>query len=308
MMSISVVICSYSNERLHMVERAVKSVEMQTLQPQEIIVVVDHNEELFKTLSNAYPDHQVIVNTGSRGLSGARNSGVEASYGDIIAFLDDDASAFETWLEHLVFPFEDPHVVATGGLIRPDFEAGAPKWMPEEFLWTVGCSYKGLPESETAIRNPIGASMAYRRDALTKSGLFDEKIGRIGSSPLGCEETELAIRSTKLFSGAKIVYVPSSVVMHTVTSERGQAGYFLKRCYMEGISKALVASRVGKAKALESERTYATVTLPKGFYSYIVSGFKGNRFDFSKAAFILGGLMATAAGYLKEKLVKSVRI
>ncbi|NNN20986.1 MAG: glycosyltransferase family 2 protein [Acidimicrobiales bacterium] len=290
-----------------MIERAVKSVEIQSLQPQEIILVIDHNDELFKTLSDIYPDLKVLTNSGSRGLSGARNSGVEASVGDIIAFLDDDACAFETWLENLVSPFNDPDVVATGGLIKPDFEAGTPKWLPEEFLWTVGCSYKGLPEDESVIRNPIGASMAYRRDVLMRSGLFDEKIGRIGSSPLGCEETELAIRSTNLFSGAKIIYVPSSLVMHTVTVERAKVRYFLKRCYMEGISKALVASRVGKTKALESEKQYATSTLPAGFVAYMVSGFRGSRYDFYKAAFILGGFFATASGYLKEKIFTTVR-
>lgn len=62
-------------------------------------------------------------------------------------------------------------------------------WLPREFMWTVGCSYRGLPTFPTAIRTPIGDNMSFRRSAFTQAGPFTEGIGRLGTTPLGCEET-----------------------------------------------------------------------------------------------------------------------
>jgi hypothetical protein len=70
--------------------------------------------------------------------------------------------------------------------------------MPEEFDWVVGCSYRGLPAGEALIRNPIGSSMSLRRQAAVEAGGFRPEVGRVGTFPVGCEETELAIRLRRL--------------------------------------------------------------------------------------------------------------
>ena len=46
----------------------------------------------------------------------------------------------------------------------------APRWLPEEFYWVVGCSYRGLPESVGPVRNPIGASMSMRTVPALQAG------------------------------------------------------------------------------------------------------------------------------------------
>ena len=72
--------------------RALQSVRAQTLAPLEIIVVDDASEDATpKVLRElAAPDLEVIRNTEQRGASHARNLGLAAARGDLIAFLDDD--------------------------------------------------------------------------------------------------------------------------------------------------------------------------------------------------------------------------
>ena len=58
----------------------------------------------------------------------------------------------------------------------------------------VGCSHLGLPTTVTPQRNLLGAAMSFRRSVFDKVGAFDTDMGRVGSLPLGCEETEFALR------------------------------------------------------------------------------------------------------------------
>ena len=95
-------------KRLKDVHEAVGSVLAQTLEPHEVIVAVDHNEELLHTL-RAELDSQVnvVLNDGPhRGSSATDNVGVSAATGDIVAFTDDDATAARHWLEYLAEPYK----------------------------------------------------------------------------------------------------------------------------------------------------------------------------------------------------------
>jgi hypothetical protein len=192
-MSISVVICAYTSDRWDALTAAVESSLDQTFPPDEVVIVVDYNEELYRRAALELSGPQVLVlsNGSTKGLSGARNTGVAMSSGDIVVFLDDDAYAEKDWLEKLVEPMADPMVVGVGGWVLPHWETKAPPWLPETFYWVLGCSYVGLPETNSRLRNPIGANMAMRRRVFTQVGGFTSGIGRIGQVPLGCEETEL---------------------------------------------------------------------------------------------------------------------
>lgn len=300
--SASVVICAYTAVRLTVLQSAASAVREQLRDGDELLVVVDHNEQLLETLVSALvPDGEsvrVLVNDNPPGLSGARNAGIAEARGELVVFLDDDAVPRPGWLAQLIRAFAEPSVIGAGGVAAARWETRRPAWLPEEFLWVVGCSYRGLSQAPAEIRNPIGANMAFRRSVIRQAGGFTDGLGRIGRVPLGCEETELSIRATRA-SGGRILQQPTAVVDHLVTTERMRVGYFLRRCWAEGISKAFVTMLAGSDAALASERRYTTRTLPAGLLVGLRDGLGGDRSGFGRAAAILVGLAVTAAGFVR---------
>jgi hypothetical protein len=139
--------------------------------------------------------------------------------------------------------------------------------------------------------------MSFRREALAAAGAFREDLGRRGADPLGCEETELAIRVLRTHPGGTILYVPTARVEHFVPPERATWRYFRRRCFGEGRSKALVADRVGPADALAVEARYATRTLPAGVLRGLRDAACGQPAGLGRAAAIVAGLAVTAAGF-----------
>jgi GT2 family glycosyltransferase len=300
---VSVIICTYTQQRWAALLSAVASVGRQSRQALETIVVIDHNSELLERASVALGDVHVMASSGEPGLSGARNTGVMAARGEIVAFLDDDAVAEDTWLQELARVYDDPDVVGAGGVASPHWEAGAdPRWLPEEFYWTVGCSYRGLPTQRAPIRNPIGANMSFRRAVFTQIEGFRSGIGRVGSTPLGCEETELSIRARQAYPGGVLLHVPAARVEHAVPAARQCWAYFRSRCWAEGLSKALVTEKVGAQEGLSSEWAYSLRVLPPGVLRGLSDGVRGDHTGFLRASAIIGGFVITTAGYLRGKL------
>jgi GT2 family glycosyltransferase len=294
---VSVVICAYTLERWTELLAAVWSIRRQSLPPKEIIVVVDHNAELRRRLRFQLPDVKVIDNTDERGLAAARNTGVAAATGSIVAFLDDDAVADLDWLRRLVAGYADPDVVGVGGSVEPLWEAGRPRGFPSEFDWVVGCTYRGMPAVASVVRNVIGANMSFRREALLRSGSFHPEIGRIGTHPVGCEETDLCIRATRDVPNTKILYEPEARVSHRVPPQRSGWAYFKARCYGEGLSKATVARRVGLRTGLASERSHALKQLPRAVARGISDALRGDLYGLVRAAAVIAGLTVTTFGF-----------
>lgn len=297
----TVVICTYSDLRWKELSAAATEVARQ-LEPQdELVIVVDHNDELLERVRAELPG-RVLPNTHGRGLSGARNSGVDAARGSVVAFLDDDALPPAGWLASWRRTLADERVVAVGGAVDPSWEGGhAPRWFPPEFGWVVGCDYLGLPPGGGAIRNPIGASMAVRRSALTAVGGFSELVGRVGTLPVGCEETELGIRLAAADPTARMVRDVTAPVAHLVPQDRQTVRYFVRRCYHEGRSKRVLSGLVGTSTGLASERRYVTRVLPRGVVRHLLSALRGDGYGVVRAAIVLLGLVTTGVGYLSAR-------
>jgi GT2 family glycosyltransferase len=301
-LSVSVVICCYTERRWRDLQDACDSVRRQLRPGDELVVVVDHNDALFRRVVEALDGVRVLPNDGSRGLSCARNTGVAASTGDIVAFLDDDAAARPGWLTGLRGVFEERSVVVAGTSVAPRWEGGAaPAWFPAEFGWVVGCSYRGQPDRRAQVRNPIGASMAVRRSVFAAVGGFSEVVGRVGALPVGCEETEFCIRTAKSEPGTRVVLEPDAYVDHFVPSARQTVGYFVRRCYHEGRSKRAVARLSSHQAALETERRYVRSVLPSGVLRGFADGFRQPRALLRSGAILLG-LSATVAGFVAGSL------
>jgi GT2 family glycosyltransferase len=303
MVTATVVICAYTCDRWDQIRTALTSARNQTTVPDQIVLVIDHNDELLQRATTAFPDVTVIANAGPRGLSGARNTGVAASRCDVIAFLDDDAEADTDWLERLVQHYADPDVIGVGGRALPRWDRAQPPWFPTEFLWVVGCSFTGQAAQVAPVRNMIGCNMSLRRDALQGAGGFNAALGRVGKVPVGCEETELCIRAQRRHSASVVLYDPQALVYHRVSAERSSWKYFRRRCFAEGLSKAVVARLVGAGAGLSAEREYTRSTLPRGVSRELRSSVKDPA-GLLRAGAIVAGLTITAAGYLSGRATR----
>jgi glycosyltransferase involved in cell wall biosynthesis len=299
MPTISVVICAYTDRRWGDLAEAVASVRAQTVPAFEVVVSVDHNPALRERVRRHLPDVVVVDNQQRQGLSGARNAGVAAAGGEVVAFLDDDATAASDWLERLAAGYAAPDVLGVGGAIEPVWSTNRPGYFPEEFDWVVGCTYRGMPETPASVRNLIGANMSFRRSVLNSVGGFRCDIGRIETRPLGCEETELCIRSRRHWPNGRFLYDPTARVRHRVPADRTSWRYFHARCYAEGLSKALVARASDVRSGLASERTYTMRVLPRGMARGVVEAVAhGDLAGLGRSAMIATGLAVTTAGYL----------
>ena len=296
--TVSVIVCAYTERRWDDLVAAVRSAAAQTAPPLEIVVVCDHNPDLLARVRAELGEVVALANDGPRGLSGARNSGLGTARGEIVAFLDDDAVAAPDWLERLVEPYDDPRVIGVGGAVEPVWPGRRPPSMPDEFDWVVGCTYRGLPPAASPVRNLIGANMSLRRTVFDAVGGFDSDLGRVGTRPVGCEETELCIRARKALPGSEVIFEPRALVRHRVTRERAGWRYFGARCWSEGLSKAVVARQAGRDDGLSAERRYVTRTLPRGVARGLGDTLRrGDPGGLGRAALIIAGLGITAAGY-----------
>jgi glycosyltransferase involved in cell wall biosynthesis len=297
MTSVTIVVCAYTEDRWATLRCGIEVALKQMNFNDELLVVVDHNEPLLARCRDAIDDCVIIPNRHSRGLSGARNTALEEAHGSIVVFLDDDAVPLDGWLDALRAPYADGRVYGVGGLAKPQWRGGRPGWFPDEFLWVVGCSHRGLPSVTQPVRNLIGANMSFRKTAFDNVGGFAETMGRVGDRPLGCEETEFSIRLTQANPDAILLYNPSAQVEHHVPEQRGSVSYFARRCWAEGLSKAEVSRRVGRSSALSAERHYTSRVLPRGIWQALCDGSTGDIWGAARSAAIVLGLVVTTAGY-----------
>ncbi len=306
--ALSVVICAYTEARWSDLQAAVASVQSQEPVAHEIVVVIDYNDGLLARARDAFPGVRVVANSEAQGLSGARNTGIAASAGAVVAFLDDDATALPGWTHHLLAPYADPNILGVGGRVIPRFDAARPAWLPEEFDWVVGCTYAGHRDQPGPVRNLIGANMSVRRDVVTEIGGFRHSLGRTASLPAGCEETEFFIRATHHFPNGTIWYEPEAAVSHRVPAARTTAKYFRARCFAEGISKTQISRLVGARDGLASERAYTTRAIPRAFLRELAGATRTlNPSGVARAATLITGVATTAGGYAAARVPGSGR-
>ena len=241
-MEVSVVICVYAMDRYQSFVEAVESVLGQTHDSVEAVLIVDGNQEVYNRVKKRFGDRDDVVihcNDENRGLSFSRTKGVELSSGEVIAFLDDDAIAEPDWIEILVDGYEQTDAIAVGGRMVPEWVAGRPSFLPEEFYWLIGANYEERLEPWSEVRNTLGSNMSFRRTVFKEVGGFDEGVGLTGNNQIQAEETEFAMRMYDAF-GKGMLYVPDAVVAHKVFDYRTKPGWLIRRAFWQGYSKRAV--------------------------------------------------------------------
>ena len=216
-LTFSVVICT--RDRAKELECCLDAVSRQRYPYFDVLVVDDapHDAAAFEI---ARRWGVLYVMEPQPGLSRARNLGLRASSGEIIAFLDDDAVPDPNWLQNLAVEFKDPQVAAVAGRIQELRAPGEPLSEVGEF-YSLDCL--GDQRRSVDRENPQwfeianfggigqGSNMAFRRSALHSWAGFDHRLGR-GSRISGGEE-HYAFFSL-IERGYRAVYAPDAQVYH----------------------------------------------------------------------------------------------
>ena len=186
-----------------------------------------------------------------QGLSYARNAGIAASHGEVVAFIDDDERIVEDFVGAYIDLFaEHPEAMAAGGKIVAEYPTGRPTWMsryteqPIANPMDFGNEVRRFPSG----RIPGGGNMALRRSLLDEVGVFNTSLGRTGKRLIGGEESELFERIAD--KGYKWYYVPRAVMYHIIPAEKLTEEYFERLALNTGRSQRTRAELRGRVATL----------------------------------------------------------
>lgn len=298
--TVGVVVCTYTAERLPMLRAAVASVHAQEHHVDQLVVVVDGDEALGSIVRDALPGEQVVVLGRNRGVSVARNTGAAQLETDLVFFLDDDATAHPRWVAALAPYLTRPDVLGASARSVGDFDGRPPAWLPDEYLWTVGVAYRGLPEVAAPVRNFYGGCAGMRRDTFLEVGGFADGIGHGDGRVGGGEEAEFCLRVRAARPDGDFWFVPEARIDHRVPAPRATWAYLVRRSFDEGVMKGDIARALGEGpaggEALGPEREFAR-RLPQAALGYLRT--PGRR---SAALGTVVASLAVVAGLVRSRL------
>lgn len=208
----------------------------------EILVVDNASTDGTAAVCLSYQDRGVRrIYDSVPGLSHARNVGWRAARGDLVAYLDDDAIACESWLSAVVAAFRSvaPPPAGLGGPVRLQWDLPEPAWMNAPLRQPLGAvDWGSAPRKLLPSEWIIGANCIYSRKCLERLDGFDERLGRKGSCLLSGEETLLQRRIED--AGGFLYYVPAAAIRHRVTPDRTCPEWFYRRYFWGGVSDAVL--------------------------------------------------------------------
>lgn len=196
---VSVIVCAYNGERT--VDSCLASLETLNYPNYEVIVVNDGSNDRTKEISERYK-YVRLINQANQGLSAARNVGLRAATGDIIAYTDCDCMVDPDWLMHLVARFLTSDFGAVGG---PNLPPPDNSMVANCVAVSPGAPAHVLLDDEIAEHIP-GCNMAFRREALEAIDGFDPLFRAAG------DDVDVCWRLQN--KGYKIGFSAAAVVWH----------------------------------------------------------------------------------------------
>ena len=212
---VSVVVATYNGSRT--LQNCLESLGRLNYSDYEVILVDDGSTDRTPEIAKAFPAVRYI-RQANQGLSAARNTGIRAATGEIVAFTDDDCRADEDWLYYLVGDLQRNNFAAIGGhnFLPPEDSCVAAAVMaspggPAHVMLT-DCEAEHIP----------GCNMAFYKWALEQIGMFDPIYRKAGDDVDVCWRLQ--------DSQLKIGFSPAGFVWHYRRSTvkaylKQQAGY-----------------------------------------------------------------------------------
>ncbi len=135
-----------------------KEVDAQLCPGDRVVLVVDHDPALLAECRGRWGD-MVIASTAEPGLRGAEATGLTTATGtDVTLVLDPDCTPSDRWLSSVRRHFDDPSATSLVGAVEPRWLGrGAPRWLPAELGWVVGCDYAGMPADGAPVTGVSGS-------------------------------------------------------------------------------------------------------------------------------------------------------
>jgi GT2 family glycosyltransferase len=195
---VSVVVCARNEEPL--VGRCLESLRLCEYPDLDVVFCDDGSTDRTLEIARRFPVRVLALEHG--GLSRARNMGVRAAEGEIVAFLDADAECHPEWPYHLALSLEEPGVAATGGPNLPPPEAPFAERAVAE---APGGPIHVLVSDDRAEHVP-GCNMAFRKDVLEEVAGFDPVFTAAGDDVHVCWNL--------LDAGYEIGFAPAAQVRH----------------------------------------------------------------------------------------------
>ncbi|HWH71296.1 MAG TPA: glycosyltransferase, partial [Candidatus Sulfotelmatobacter sp.] len=223
---VSVVVASYNGDRT--LRSCLESLQRLNYPDYEVILVDDGSTDTTPQIASLYSKVRYFRHEKNLGLSVARNSGIAAATGEIIAFTDSDCRADEDWLYYLV-----------GDLLGSEFAGiGGPNLLPPEdsAVATAVMASPGGPAhvmlTDRQAEHIPGCNMAFFKSALTELGGFDPIFRQAGDDVDICWRLQQA--------GYKIGFSPAAFVWHY---RRSTVRDYLKQQHGYGEAEALLVRK-----------------------------------------------------------------
>ena len=195
---ISVVVCSYNGART--IRDCLDGLEQLAYPDYEVIVVDDGSTDSTAAIACQY-DYR-LIRTENRGLSNARNTGLKAATGEIVAYIDDDAYPDPHWLTYLAANFLSTSHAAVGG---PNLAPPGDGPIAECIARAPGGPVHVLLSDCEAEHIP-GCNMAFRKDCLEAVGGFDPQFRTAGDDVDVCWQLQER--------GLTLGFSPAAMVWH----------------------------------------------------------------------------------------------